>query len=60
MLTQQLNTEQTMTGPCADCGLIVSRRIACVDEVTHSRMELCEMCWRMFRQRQVFADGCCG
>jgi hypothetical protein len=60
MLAQRLDTEHPMAGPCADCGLIVPQRIACVDGMTHSRMELCETCWRMFRQRQVFAGGCCG
>ncbi len=52
--------ERVSAGPCADCGLLVPERIRCVDAVTHSRMELCEMCWHMLRQRQMFAGGCCG
>lgn len=57
---QDLRHEPVCGGPCADCGVPAPRRFACVDGITHSRLQLCEMCWHMFRQRQVFAGGCCG
>ncbi len=60
MMVQTPDNTVVCEGPCADCGVVVQRRIACVDGITHSRMELCEMCWSVFRQRQVFAGGCCG
>jgi hypothetical protein len=60
MVVQTLDSELVCEGPCADCGVVVQRRIVCVDGMTHSRMELCEICWNVFRQRQVFAGGCCG
>lgn len=60
MLAQLLDRERLVLGPCSDCGVVVQRRIECVDGITHSRLELCESCWRAFRQRQVFAVGCCG
>lgn len=47
-------------GTCSDCGTTVQRRIECVDGMTHSTVELCETCWNAYRQRQVFAGGCCG
>ena len=49
-----------LAGACSDCGAVVQRRIACVDRMTHSTVELCERCWSASQQRQVFAGGCCG
>lgn len=49
-----------LAGVCSDCGTLVQRRIACVDGMTHSTVELCERCWSASQQRQVFAGGCCG
>lgn len=60
MLLQALDSKRICAGPCADCGMLVPQRIECVDEITHSRMGLCEVCWNVFRQRQMFAGGCCG
>ncbi len=56
----QPDTEKRMTGACSDCGVTVRQRIECVDGMTHSTLELCETCWNAYRQRQVFAGGCCG
>ena len=60
MLVQESNAQIVVEGPCSDCGAIVGRRMECVDGVTHSTVELCEGCWNAYRQRQVFAGGCCG
>jgi hypothetical protein len=56
----QPDTEKRIIGACSDCGATVQRRIECVDGMTHSTLELCETCWNAYRQRQVFAGGCCG
>ncbi|HLZ34250.1 MAG TPA: hypothetical protein VKP13_09540 [Nitrospira sp.] len=56
----QPDTEKQVMGTCSDCGTPVWRRIECVDGMTHSTLELCETCWNAYRQRQVFAGGCCG
>ena len=61
MLVQGINTEHIrIGGPCADCGILVERRIACVDGFTHSTVDLCYACWVACQQRQAFAGGCCG
>jgi hypothetical protein len=60
MMTIELATEIPVAGPCSDCGVVVSRRVECLDSMTHSRLELCQVCWGAFHQRQVFAGGCCG
>ena len=59
MLTQERRTDIRLAGACSDCGAVVQRRIACVDGMTHSTVELCERCWSAAQQRQVFAGGCC-
>ncbi len=56
----QQDIERQAVGTCSDCGMTVRRRIACVDGTTHSTLELCEVCWQAYRQRQVFPGGCCG
>ncbi len=56
----QPDIETQAVGTCSDCGATVPRRIECVDRATHSTVELCETCWHAYRQRQVFAGGCCG
>src|SRR5262245_27129883 len=43
-----------------DCGALAHRRIACIDIFTHSTVDLCTSCWQAYRQRQEFANGCCG
>jgi hypothetical protein len=49
-----------LAGACSDCGAVVQRRIACIDVITHSTIELCDPCWSAFQQRQVFTSGCRG
>jgi len=56
----QPDIESEITGICSDCGTPVRQRIACVDSMTHATLELCEICWNAYRQRQIFAGGCCG
>jgi hypothetical protein len=60
MPTQEHRTDLRPVGACSDCGTPAQPRITCLDEITHSTVELCERCWCVFQQRQVFADGCCG
>ncbi len=60
MLIPHTDIEMHVAGPCADCGMVVERRIECVDGFTHSIVDLCPACWVACRQRQVFAGGCCG
>ncbi len=60
MLVQERNTQSVQQGPCSDCGVVVERRMVCIDGVTHSTVALCATCWNAHRQRQVFAGGCCG
>ena len=60
MLTQECRTNMRPAGTCSDCGTPAQRRTTCVDEMTHSTVELCERCCCVFRQRQAFANGCCG
>ncbi|MBA5865423.1 MAG: hypothetical protein GDA67_01870 [Nitrospira sp. CR1.3] len=59
MLVQQ-DIKIEATGFCSDCGTMAMRLVECVDRMTHSRLELCEVCWNAYRQRQVFSSGCCG
>jgi hypothetical protein len=56
----QPDIESEITGICSDCGMSVWHRITCVDGMTHATVELCETCWNAYRQRQIFAGGCCG
>jgi hypothetical protein len=60
MLVQEPDIDIKRSGPCADCGIRVKRRIECVDGLTHSTVELCQACWIACQQRQAFAGGCCG
>lgn len=60
MLVQERRSEYTVSGPCSDCGAFVERRMECLDHFTHSTVALCASCWNAYRQRQVFAGGCCG
>jgi hypothetical protein len=60
MLVQEPAIDIQRSGPCADCGIMVERRIECMDALTHSAVDLCEACWIACQQRQVFASGCCG
>jgi len=60
MVAQESRADRVANGPCADCGVVVVRRMACVDVATHSTVELCAACWNAYRQRQVFSAGCCG
>jgi hypothetical protein len=60
MSRQALDHKPVAAGACADCGALAPRRIECIDGITHSKLELCEVCWNVFRQRQMFAGGCCG
>lgn len=60
MPVQQRDTEMIGVGPCADCGLVVDRRLECIDGFTHSTVVLCAACWVACRQRQEFSGGCCG
>lgn len=60
MVAQETSVDGVVTGSCADCGALVAQRLACVDVVTHSTVELCAACWNAYRQRQAFSTGCCG
>lgn len=60
MPVQEHNAECMVSGPCAECGMVVVGRMEVVDCETHSRVALCQFCWAVSRQRQVFAGGCCG
>jgi hypothetical protein len=60
MLVQEANSKTQVAGHCADCGQFVEQRIACVDGITHSTVDLCYACWVACQQRQAFAGGCCG
>ena len=60
MLAQLSDIEKPSAGSCAECGLVVERRIECVDGFTHSTVQLCQFCWNACQQRQAFAGGCCG
>ena len=46
--------------PCSDCGIVVEQRMESIDDFTHSAVQLCPTCWNAYRQRSVFAGGCCG
>ncbi|MGH7183004.1 MAG: hypothetical protein ACREJN_13635 [Nitrospiraceae bacterium] len=59
MLTQDCRADRLVVGICADCGALVQRRIAFVDKMTHATVKLCDRCWCVAQQRQVFAGGCC-
>ena len=60
MPVQEHNVDRVVSGPCAECGMVVEGRMASVDCVTRAQVELCPFCWLVDRQRQVFAGGCCG
>lgn len=60
MPVQERNLECAVSGPCAECGMVVAGRMEFVDCVTRARVALCPFCWLINRQRQVFAGGCCG
>lgn len=60
MVMQECHGDGVMNGSCADCGTLAAQRMACVDILTHSTVELCPACWNAYRQRQVFSAGCCG
>jgi hypothetical protein len=60
MLVQEDSSHVAVSGPCADCGAFVERRMECVDNFARSTVGLCAVCWNAYRQRQVFAAGCCG
>lgn len=60
MPVQEHNIGYMVSGPCAECGMVVEGRMEMVDCETRSRVELCPFCWLVTRQRQVFAGGCCG
>ena len=60
MVVHEHRGQVAVGGPCSDCGVVVERRIECVDGMTNSIVELCETCWHAYRHRQVFAGGCCG
>lgn len=60
MVAQEPRVDRVASGSCADCGVVVAQRMACVDVATHSTVELCAACWNAYRQRQVFSAGCCG
>jgi hypothetical protein len=60
MMPHTLDHKRIAAGPCTDCGAMVPERKACVDGVSHASLQLCEVCWNVFRQRQMFAGGCCG
>jgi hypothetical protein len=53
MLVQEANSKTQVAGHCADCGLLVEQRIACVDGITHSTVDLCYACWVACQQRQA-------
>ena len=57
MLTQERRTDNPLGVTCADCGALVQRRIACIDGMTHSTVELCERCWSASQQRQAGVVG---
>src|SRR5262245_34746872 len=59
MLIQDCRSDNTIVGACADCGMMVPRRVAYVDRTTHATVELCNRCCCVAQQRQVFAGGCC-
>ena len=60
MLTELRRADTPDVGVCSDCGTLVQRRIACIDEITHSLMDRCERCWSVSLQRKIFAGGYCG
>lgn len=60
MVIQESKAYVAVSGPCSDCGAMVERRMECVDNFTHSTVELCATCWSAYRQREMFAAGCCG
>ena len=60
MVLQESRVESAVAGPCSDCGQFVERRAESIDGFTHSTVQLCAACWNAYRQRQVFAGGCCG
>jgi hypothetical protein len=60
MLTELRRADTPHAGACFDCGALVQRRIACIDEITHSLVDLCERCWSVSQQQKIFAGGCCG
>ncbi len=60
MTVQEHSAPSTTIGPCSDCGIVVERRMESIDGFTHSPAQLCPTCWNAYRQRQVFAGGCCG
>src|SRR5574341_2494150 len=59
MRVQAHSAQVIDAGPCSDCGATVERRMVCVDHVTHSTVDLCAFCWNAYRQREMFAAGCC-
>ena len=60
MLTELRRADTPDVCVCFGCGTLVQRRIACIDEITHSLVDRCERCWNVSQQRKIFAGGCCG
>lgn len=55
-VTQETFVEEA----CSDCGMVVPRRVRCLDRSTASYVDLCSACLPAFHQRQHFDAGCCG
>lgn len=60
MPVSEQSSQSVGAGSCSDCGLYVERRVESVDDVTHSTVQLCAVCWNASRHRRVFSGGCCG
>lgn len=56
----QPDTDAQAVGRCADCGARSAQRVEYVDALTQTKVELCDLCWHAWRQRQNFSGGCCG
>ncbi len=60
MIGEVEKVDSVAAGPCSDCGMFVERRTEVIEGFTHSAVLLCATCRHAYRQREVFAKGCCG